>query len=199
MAFTELTVFAGMLLIFTVLARSQSKSVSLADPTIIGLLLAGAVALETRSGAVVNLFGVTLVVACTIVAAASDRATGLIFDAATGTGAVAILAWAIPMHQFAATALGAGICGLAMLALHVGTRGSGIGLGDVKLSAVIGGGIGGTTAIAAVGAGFVFGAIWTCAMLALRRVRRGERVAFAPFLAAGSIAFIGFSGVQFGG
>jgi prepilin signal peptidase PulO-like enzyme (type II secretory pathway) len=195
----DVAVFAGCILALFLAARSQSDRISLVEPNVLALVAAGILALLMHGEAITAAFGIIAVVACTIVAAASDIATGLVFDVVNGCAGIGILVWAAVVHRLDEVALGAGACGLLLLALHVGTRGRGIGLGDVKLCAVIGAGIGGRAAVAAIAAAFVVGAVWGCIMLARKQVRRGERIAFAPFLAAGSILVVAFPGVQFGG
>ncbi len=190
----SLVVFAVALAGSALIARTQSKVVTLLDPLVLALIVCGIAVLSVRVNSTTLTIGVTLALACTIVAAASDLATGLVFDVTTGGVALAILSWSILEHRSAPVLLWAAICGMTILFLYGATLGRGIGLGDAKLCAVIGAGFAGPAAIVAIGAAFVLGAVWACTMLARCRVRRGERVAFAPFLAVGSIVAVALGG-----
>ena len=134
--------------------------------------------------------GVALVLACVIVCAATDIRTGLVLDVITAPAFGGIVLWSLVTRSLLPTLVGAALCGGTLLALYVLTRGRGIGLGDVKLAAVIGGGLGGAAAVGAIGIAFVAGAVWAVTMLVARRARAGDRVPFAPFLAIGTIGFV---------
>jgi prepilin signal peptidase PulO-like enzyme (type II secretory pathway) len=124
----------------------------------------------------------------TLLAAAIDARTGLIPDGVTRTTALAALALAAANGVALAAAGGACAVGGALLALHLGTRRRGLGLGDVKLGVAIGAGLGPLAGTVAVGAAFALGATYAIALLATRRARRGDAIRFGPFLAAGTFA-----------
>ena len=65
-----------------------------------------------------------------------------------------------------------------------------MGLGDVKLAAVIGASLGLYRSFIALGCAFVFGAAVGIVALATHRRQGGSQVAFGPYLAMGSIAAI---------
>jgi leader peptidase (prepilin peptidase) / N-methyltransferase len=186
-----LVAYAAMLPLLYVVARRRSSKISLKAPVIIALTVigGGVIALCALRGVSVS-YGIALAFACLVICTASDLATGLIFDgvtvgAACGIGMCCLLAQTAP-----AALAGAGICIIPLLALYAVTRGRGIGLGDVKLGGIVGAGVGGIEALGAIGIAFVVGAICCVPLLVARRVRRGDRVAFAPFLALGTIAFV---------
>ncbi|HTU68796.1 MAG TPA: A24 family peptidase [Candidatus Baltobacteraceae bacterium] len=131
--------------------------------------------------------GPALMLVCAGVCAVTDLRRGLIYDWVTGSTALGIVVWSLASSNTTRSLLGACACGLPMIVVHYATRGRGLGLGDVKLSAVIGAGIGGVGAATAIGSAFVAGALWALPMLALGRVRRGDRVPFGPFLAVGAV------------
>lgn len=193
----SLWVFASALGAFATIARAQSNVVTLFRPTVV-LLTLGTLAIivagEER-GTPVTL-GIVFMLACAIVCAASDLATGLIFDRVTAVSALMILAMSFVGHTENASAAGVGVCGGSLLALHAATRRRGIGLGDVKLGAVIGAGCSGVPAVGAIGAAFVAGALWALPVLVLKRAKPGDRVAFAPFLAMGALAFLAFESLR---
>jgi prepilin signal peptidase PulO-like enzyme (type II secretory pathway) len=116
----------------------------------------------------------------------TDLATGLIFDVVTFPALSATLLAACMGGHLLHSAIGASICGGGLLALHLGTRGRGLGLGDVKLASVIGAGLGGVSSIEAIGCAFVLGALVAIPAMVMRRIRQGESVAFGPYLAAGT-------------
>ena len=124
----------------------------------------------------------------TLLAAGIDVRTGLLPDGVTRTTACVALALAAADGVALAAASGACVVGGALLALHLGSRGRGLGLGDVKLGVAIGTGLGPLAGALALGAAFVLGATYALALLATRRAQRSDAIAFGPFLAAGSVA-----------
>jgi prepilin signal peptidase PulO-like enzyme (type II secretory pathway) len=199
MAVITVLLFTMELLALMTLARRRSGCVSFLDPIVIALTIAGSLMLAAGSRSPAGDFGIAVALACTIAGAASDRATGLIFDSVNGFGAVTIAGWAVATNRLSEAIVGGLLCALVLFALHVSTRRRGLGLGDVKLGAVIGAGAGALTGLGAIGAAFVIGAVWACVMLVHRRLRREDRVAFAPFMAAGTIVSVGIGGFRHNG
>jgi len=68
----------------------------------------------------------------------------------------------------------------------------GFGYGDVKLMAVCGMFLGWQLTLVAFFIAFITGGMYATFLLVSRRVRRGEYIAFGPFLCAGVIAAIWF-------
>jgi leader peptidase (prepilin peptidase) / N-methyltransferase len=134
-------------------------------------------------------------VAGTLVAAVVDARTGFIPNPVTRTTAVTALLLALP-SGFTQAALGACLAGGVLLALHLLTRGRGLGLGDVKLGAAIGAGLGPWCGIAALGAAFVAGGAYAAFLIARGRAGRHDAIAFGPFLAAGT-SVAAFTGACF--
>ncbi len=120
------------------------------------------------------------------VSAQTDAECGAVFDGVTlcalaGCIALDMLGGALPAASFGSVA-GAGIIALP----HLLTRGRGMGMGDVKLGAVLGAGMGVHAAIVAIGAAFVSGAALCSWQLLRGLLRRGDSVRFAPYLAVGA-------------
>lgn len=186
---TALSLFGASLLGLVSVARMRSDAVTLRRPPTV-ILTAGAVlaiiAADRRGVPISGCATVTL--ACAVVCAASDLATGLVYDQVTILATIAIVLGSILSRDTFVVLIGATACAGPMLTLYAATRGCGIGLGDVKLSGVIGAGLGGLESLGALGAAFVVGAIWAISLLIFKRARPGDRVAFAPFLAIGAIA-----------
>lgn len=93
-------------------------------------------------------------------------------------------AWAWP-----GALAGAAIWTATTGALHVLTRGRGMGLGDVKLSPVLGaivGWMGVGASASGLLAAFVIGGVVAAGLMASGRARRGTAVAFGPFLIVGA-------------
>jgi prepilin signal peptidase PulO-like enzyme (type II secretory pathway) len=124
----------------------------------------------------------------TLLAAAIDGRTGIIPDSVTRSTALAALTLAAVNGAAPAAASGACAVGGMLWALHLVSRGRGLGLGDVKLGIAIGAGLGPLAGAVAVGAAFVLGAAYAIALLATHRAHRGDAIAFGPFLAAGTLA-----------
>ncbi|MDB5072721.1 MAG: peptidase prepilin type [Candidatus Eremiobacteraeota bacterium] len=123
----------------------------------------------------------------TLAAATVDARTGYIPDGLTRATALA----ALTFTAFCGTAVhacgGAFAVGGSLLALHLLTRGRGLGLGDVKLGTAIGVGFGASAGLIALGAAFVAGGVYASFLLATRRARRGDAIRFGPFLAVGTV------------
>lgn len=180
----------ALLLLFVV---AQRKSALVGVKTPLGLILAaataGVIVFCTVRGSPVSV-DLTLTLACLVVCAASDLVTGLIFDAVTATAACGIVFSALVEQHVAVAVLGAFTGIVPLLGLYATTRGRGIGLGDVKLGGIIGAGIGSVDALGAIGTAFVAGAVCYAPLLVTRRMGRGDRVPFAPFMAVGTLVLV---------
>jgi leader peptidase (prepilin peptidase)/N-methyltransferase len=124
----------------------------------------------------------------TIVCAIVDARTGLIFDALTLTVAAAVCAELFMRGALGPGLLAGAIVGGLLLCLHALTHGRGLGLGDVKLGAVVGLGSGLTPGLVAIGCAFVLGAAYALVLLVAGRLRRSDAVRFGPFIAGGTAA-----------
>ena len=90
--------------------------------------------------------------------------------------------------RLGSAALGALLCLVGMAALAALARGA-MGMGDVKLSALLGllcGYRGVTTALAAILSGFLIGGVAALVLLLTRRAHRHTRIPFGPALVAGA-------------
>jgi leader peptidase (prepilin peptidase)/N-methyltransferase len=114
-------------------------------------------------------------------------------SAAIGVATIAITALltADPQPLLRALACAAGAFAV-YLALHLLSRtknGAGLGAGDVKLSAVLGlylGWVSIDAAVLGIASGFVLGALFSLALIAIRRGNRRTKVAFGPWMLAGA-------------
>jgi leader peptidase (prepilin peptidase)/N-methyltransferase len=120
------------------------------------------------------------------IAAVIDRRCGAIFDRLTCTLALVALLVASATGTIVDALCGAGMTGGALAALFFCTQRRGIGLGDVKLAAGIGAGLGGVSGLVALGVAFVIGGAYGSWLLGTRRATRGTRIRFGPFVAAGT-------------
>lgn len=127
-----------------------------------------------------------LIVAATAVAAITDMQTGLIYDAAVLPALFAVLAAGALEGRPLMGLAGAGAGFAALGSLYAVTRGSGIGLGDLKLGACIGAALGAAAGVAAIGVAFIAGGCAAAALLASGRAGRKTEVRFAPYLALGT-------------
>lgn len=85
-------------------------------------------------------------------------------------------------HWLWGIVVGVGALGFLVLI----TRGKGMGLGDVKLGALIGVSLGGVLALLALWAAFLLGAVVGTGLVLAKRARwRGTELSFGPFLALG--------------
>lgn len=125
-----------------------------------------------------------VVMATMAVAALTDIVSGLIYDRSLIV-AGALVAMLVAADGGAVRAVaGAAISVAPFGAIYLLTRKRGMGFGDVKLAALAGLGLG-TASLMWTAAGFILGAVWAVAGLLAGRLRRGQPVAFAPFMAAG--------------
>lgn len=129
---------------------------------------------------------IAAMLACATVCAATDLQTGFVFDRVVLGGLLVEFgcAW---LDGTAAASLVAAIAtsGVAA-ALYVLTQRRGIGLGDVKLCAVLGGGLGLTGVVPALECAVLSAAFFGLAACALRRATLASAMPFAPFLALGA-------------
>ncbi len=178
-------------------ARRRSTLVCINSPVAMALGSAGAalVALGSFHETPISL-GTAIALACLVVCAQSDLATGLVFDGVTVSAAGAIIALSLIQQRQEGALIGACVCIAPLLGLYWLTRGRGVGLGDVKLGGIIGAGVGDVGALGAIGAAFVAGALWCLPLLVARRMSRTDRIPFAPFLAIGTFALIATIVVQ---
>jgi leader peptidase (prepilin peptidase) / N-methyltransferase len=123
----------------------------------------------------------------TCAAAAIDARTGFIPDRLTRTTTLLALGLAAAGGTAAEACTGACAVGGALLALHLSSRGRGLGLGDVKLGTTIGAGFGVTAGVAALGLAFIGGAAYATWLLVTHRATRRDAIPFGPFLAAGTL------------
>jgi leader peptidase (prepilin peptidase)/N-methyltransferase len=127
--------------------------------------------------------GVVGAIVCGVV----DKRTGYIFDSLTIAIAAVTLSIALLTGSALAALVSSAVVGGSMLALYSVTARRGIGLGDVKLAAVLGLSLGTEYGAVAVGAAFVFGAAYGITLLLRHRATRADAIRFGPFLAAGAI------------
>jgi prepilin signal peptidase PulO-like enzyme (type II secretory pathway) len=127
-----------------------------------------------------------LVLAASAACALCDARTGRIPNLITYPTFALLLLLGIWRGDIAASLAGAAAGGGVLLLLHLATAGRGLGLGDVKLGACIGAGLGAGDGLIAIGTAFIAGACAGIIFLALRRARRGDRIAFGPYLALGT-------------
>ncbi|MDE2572610.1 MAG: prepilin peptidase [bacterium] len=124
------------------------------------------------------------------VSALTDLDTGYVYDFAVAAPIAVIALAALWAGRLPDALTGGALCGGALAALRLATRGCGMGAGDVKLAIVIGSALGPWGGARALGAAFVCGAAVSLALLAVRRARWRDRVAFAPYLALGTLTSV---------
>jgi leader peptidase (prepilin peptidase)/N-methyltransferase len=161
------------------------------DARTLGVGFAGSAAVACVGDEIATSLPAIVVVSTAAVCARTDQVTGLIFDVVTGSAFLLALAAAAAAHGPAGAVTGASIVGGSLLALHVLTNRRGIGLGDVKLGAVVGVGLGVAGGLTAIGAAFVVGALACLCLLASRRIGRGAEIRFAPYIFCGVVLAAG--------
>lgn len=115
--------------------------------------------------------------------ALTDARSGYVFDRALLVGAIPVVALGaggVPMRAEGAVAIGA-----LFAAPYLLSRGRGFGLGDVKLGALLGAGLGIGGGLSMFAASFIAGAGFGLIALATKRLDRKAAIPFAPFIALG--------------
>ena len=132
-------------------------------------------------------FPVLIASAAVAICAVSDIACGLLYNGVVGPASAAIAILATIGGQTSQMLIGAAIGLTIPLVLHVTTRGRGLGMGDVKLFAIVGLAFGALGSLAIIATAFVSGACYALIMLGLGRARFGASIPFAPFIALGTM------------
>ena len=193
--------FATLLAAFAICARHRMRSELDSDgpqhPVVWGIVLTSACAASVvaKSG-LLEAMPVIVALACAAVCAATDLRTGYIFDVVTGTAALTVMAVGAIVGRTEDVFAGGATAGGLLLLLFAISRGRGMGLGDVKLAAVIGGGLGAVSSLVAIGVAFVLGSAVVCCGLLLRKAKRHDAIRFAPYLATGALITTLFRGVS---
>jgi len=111
----------------------------------------------------------------------------LVLDSTTIAGAVLGIALAFATHRIV-TALEGALAGAAIFgAIHLLTRGAGMGLGDVKLAGMLGLFVGFPPMLWTAAAAFIIGALLAIPVLLARRRGRRDALPFGPFLVIAAI------------
>lgn len=121
-------------------------------------------------------------VACGAACAVTDAQSGYIFDRVLAAGFAAVALTAIGTTALEGALIASAIAG----GLRLLTRGRGIGLGDVKLAALLGFGLGPWGGAIGLWWAFVLGGIAATALLLGARVKRRSAIPFGPYLCAGA-------------
>lgn len=136
-----------------------------------------------RAEGMFAIIAVSIVLAIVTLSAITDMQTGFILDLITVPGSVVLLLMAAINDHLIVSACGA-LAGAGLPAtLYAITKGRGIGLGDVKLGASIGAGLGAVTTMYVFGLAFIVGAVVGVALLAMGGATRKTEMRFAPYLA----------------
>ncbi len=126
------------------------------------------------------------------IAAVVDAQSGFIFDPLVGAGTIGVLVLAALEGAGVSSLYGAAIAGGAVFCMWALTLGRGIGLGDVKLAAVVGAGFGPIGGISAIGLSFIVGAAIAIARISTGKAHFGTSIRFGPYLLAGSVCLLAY-------
>jgi prepilin signal peptidase PulO-like enzyme (type II secretory pathway) len=123
-----------------------------------------------------------------LVCTVTDLRTGCIFDRVTAPTLGLTLLAASLCGSSADSALGACVASGLLLSIFVFTGGHGLGMGDVKLAACLGAGLGTEGGVWSIAVGSLFGSFYGAALLSTGRAQPCSKIPFGPFLAAGFAA-----------
>jgi prepilin signal peptidase PulO-like enzyme (type II secretory pathway) len=182
-----LALYAESLLIYCSLARWRGVrlgSLNSYGNTVVAFLLVAGVTMLCIGGDPTHALAFALSYSC--VAALTDLSTGLIFDGVSWAAACGVFCASLLSGTLVAAVFGMLTGAGPLVLLILITRGRGVGLGDVKVAAIVGAALGAPSALLMLGVAYVAGALWGIVLIARRRATRKERIAFAPFLAFGA-------------
>jgi prepilin signal peptidase PulO-like enzyme (type II secretory pathway) len=152
----------------------------------IGVFFVGLLVSMSRDAGWADGVAVGICVAALAVCSWTDAQLGLAFDHVTLGGLTAVLCLRAVGGVEVPAVLGCVCASGALMLLHVATRGRGVGLGDVKLAALIGALLGVVDGAVALGVAFVAGSVIGVSMMLVGRADRKSEFRFAPYLAAGA-------------
>lgn len=125
------------------------------------------------------------------VCAWTDASSGYIYDVVLAVAAVLVGVQTILGGHVRESLEAAAVAFVLAFGAHGLSRGRGLGFGDVKLFALTGAALGSIPlAVEAFGGSFVVGACVLVPAVALKRVDRHQKVAFAPFIAVATAAVL---------
>ena len=181
---------AASAIVFATIARETAKShglrVSLRRATAVVPTLVAAVSTTWMNTAGADGYAQATVLACAAVSAATDIQTGYVFDRVVLVALAILLGLSIESKALSISVTGAALTGGPLFVIHVMSRGRGIGLGDVKLGAIIGFGLGVTAGLEALRCAVLTAGCFGIVVLLCGRYRSQRWIRFAPFLAVGS-------------
>ncbi len=148
--------------------------------------------IENHAAAIATIVAIAAVAA----SAVTDAQTGYVFDALTFPCVAIVLVVSWFEHAGGPALIGMAATGGALALLYCATLGRGLGLGDVKLACCIGAALGAASGLAALGAAFVLGGVYAGWLLLARRGRRGDAIAFAPYLSYGMAIVVLYGAVS---
>lgn len=132
------------------------------------------------------------------IAAVVDAESGYIFDPLIVAGIAGIALCAFTEGSGVATIYGLMLAGGSVLCIWVASRGRGLGLGDVKLAAVVGAAFGPLGGITAIGLAFIAGSAVAISRIIAGKAHFGMSVRFGPYLLAGSVCLLAYHRVSDG-
>lgn len=97
-------------------------------------------------------------------------------------GLITVLLVALPSPLFFVHLASGFVAGLFLLLINLTTRGKGMGLGDVKLAALVGAILGGLSSVVWLFLSFLTGAVTGIILILVGRARLSQKIAFGPFL-----------------
>jgi prepilin signal peptidase PulO-like enzyme (type II secretory pathway) len=178
---------------FLILATAAALRAQLSgerfDLRILGFVAAAGIGLVGFAGIVVSP-SIAIAVAYAAVSVVTDLSSGHIYDVVTYPAAVGVCVCAIAGGSLATAVCGSAVALSVAGGLHLLTRRRGLGMGDVKLFAVICGALAAEPALVLIGASFICGGIFVGCALLLRRMKFGQRVPFAPYVALATAGLI---------
>jgi prepilin signal peptidase PulO-like enzyme (type II secretory pathway) len=119
------------------------------------------------------------------VCAWTDLRIGFLFDMVLATCGAIVLLVTLSERLALSSVVASVACGSALLLLWIVSRGRGIGLGDVKLAALLGAAEGLPGGLVALGIAFIAGACYVVVLALSSRLPENRSIAFGPFLALG--------------
>jgi leader peptidase (prepilin peptidase) / N-methyltransferase len=189
--FALLAGFTGAAFVFWIVARwsSHRRMIQLGRFPRLALVAASLAATAAAGNAGV-VGGVALVGIW--IAATVDLRCGYVFDPFVAFALFTVLVAATACGLLGEAVSGAAATSGILLVVRCLSLGRGLGLGDVKLGALVGAGLGAVDGLFAVGTSFVLGAASAPWLIAFRKFGPRAPVPFVPYLLAGTLVVLAY-------
>lgn len=192
----ELAVYVVSFIVFAFVSKRRCSSIEFTGVGPAALFTVGLAIVAAARFSGEARFAFAVLAAGLVVCAYTDVRTGYVFDGVTLGASLTLIivsaAWGTLWQSLAGAAAGVA----PFVAILVATRGRGIGVGDLKIAAMIGLCLGAASTLVSIGFAFVLGALWAGGALLRRSHGPQSQLPLAPFLSLGVAIVSTYSGAS---